>query len=40
MDWAEMLERMYLRWSQAQGYSTRILDRNTGVYTAFVKMIN
>ncbi len=30
MDWTEMLERMYLRWCQVQGYSTRILDRNTG----------
>ena len=30
MDWAEMLERMYLRWCQAQGYSSRILDRNAG----------
>ncbi|KAK9847175.1 hypothetical protein WJX84_001546, partial [Apatococcus fuscideae] len=30
MDWAEMLERMYLRWCQAQGYPARILDRNPG----------
>jgi peptide chain release factor 2 len=29
-DWAEMLERMYLRWAERQGYSTRILDRAQG----------
>jgi len=30
MDWAEMLERMYTRWAQAMGYSTRTLDRAAG----------
>ncbi len=25
-DWAEMLKRMYLRWSEKQGYSTSIVD--------------
>lgn len=26
-DWAEMLERMYLRWCDARGFSVRVLDR-------------
>eukprot|EP00887_Chlorella_sp_A99_P003255 scaffold9.g3255.t1 len=30
MDWAEMLERMYLRWAERQGYTTRTLDRAPG----------
>lgn len=29
-DWAEMLERMYLRWSESRGYKTDILDRTAG----------
>ena len=29
-DWAAMLERMYLRWADARGYKTEILDRTDG----------
>ena len=29
-DWAAMMERMYLRWADAQGYTTRITDRAVG----------
>ena len=29
-DWAAMLERMYLRWAEARGYQTEILDRTAG----------
>lgn len=29
-DWAEMLERMYLRWAEANGYETRVIDRSSG----------
>jgi peptide chain release factor 2 len=29
-DWAEMLERMYLRWAEMQGYETEILDKTEG----------
>ncbi len=29
-DWAEMLERMYLRWAERRGYKTDILDRTEG----------
>jgi peptide chain release factor 2 len=29
-DWAEMLERMYLRWAERQGYSAAILQRSNG----------
>ncbi|PSC68151.1 protease Do-like 9 [Micractinium conductrix] len=29
-DWAEMLERMYLRWAEAQGHTARLLDRQQG----------
>ena len=29
-DWAAMLERMYLRWAEAQGYETEILDMTEG----------
>lgn len=29
-DWAQMLERMYLRWAEASGYKTEVLDRSEG----------
>jgi peptide chain release factor 2 len=29
-DWAEMLERMYLRWCEVRGYETEILDTTEG----------
>lgn len=29
-DWAQMLERMYLRFSERQGWKTEIMDRNYG----------
>ena len=29
-DWAEMLERMYLRWAETRNYQTDILDRTDG----------
>ncbi len=29
-DWAAMLERMYLRWAEARGYRTEILDQTEG----------
>ncbi len=29
-DWAAMIERMYLRWADAQGFKTEILDRADG----------
>lgn len=29
-DWAEMLVRMYLRWSESSGYSTKMLDYQPG----------
>lgn len=29
-DWAEMLERMYLRWAERRGYSAEIADRTEG----------
>ncbi len=29
-DWAEMLERMYLRWADKNGFSADILDRSAG----------
>ncbi|EFJ43654.1 hypothetical protein VOLCADRAFT_106758 [Volvox carteri f. nagariensis] len=30
MDWAEMLERMYLRWAEQQGHGVRLVDRAPG----------
>ncbi|CAL5222319.1 g4663 [Coccomyxa viridis] len=30
MDWAEMLERMYLRWADKQGFRATIIDRSQG----------
>jgi peptide chain release factor 2 len=30
MDWAAMLERMYLRWAERRQYSVEILDRSAG----------
>lgn len=30
MDWAEMLERMYLRWAGQHGFKTEYLDRSLG----------
>ena len=29
-DWTQMLERMYLRWAEAQGFKSEILDRSEG----------
>jgi peptide chain release factor 2 len=29
-DWASMLQRMYLRWTEAQGYETELLDQTDG----------
>jgi peptide chain release factor 2 len=29
-DWAQMLERMYLRWAEAHGFRTETLDRSEG----------
>lgn len=29
-DWAQMLERMYLRWAEGQSFKTEILDRSEG----------
>jgi PCRF domain len=30
MDWAEMLQRMYTRWCEKRGYTTRVLDVSRG----------
>ena len=32
MDWAEMLERMYLRWADQQGFQANITDRSQGMW--------
>ncbi|MEI6290598.1 MAG: peptide chain release factor 2 [Chloroflexota bacterium] len=29
-DWAEMIQRMYLRWAETQGYKTEIIDMTEG----------
>jgi peptide chain release factor 2 len=29
-DWAEMLQRMYLRWAEAKGFETDVLDMSEG----------
>ena len=29
-DWAEMLLRMYLRWSEAQGFATELIEKSEG----------
>ena len=29
-DWAEMLERMYTRWADRQGFKVTLLDRSAG----------
>jgi len=29
-DWAEMLQRMYIRWAEARGYATEIMDSTPG----------
>jgi peptide chain release factor 2 len=29
-DWAQMLERMYLRWAEGRGFRTEVLDRSEG----------
>jgi peptide chain release factor 2 len=29
-DWAEMIQRMYMRWAEAQGFKTEILDTTLG----------
>lgn len=29
-DWAEMLERMYIRWAEQNGYSVELIDRSDG----------
>lgn len=30
MDWAQMIERMYLKWAELHGYKTQTLDRSEG----------
>ncbi|GAB4468539.1 MAG: peptide chain release factor 2 [Anaerolineae bacterium] len=30
MDWAEMLERMYLRWAESRGFKVQVIDRSEG----------
>lgn len=29
-DWADMLLRMYLRWAEAEGYKTEVIERSSG----------
>ncbi len=29
-DWAEMLQRMYVRWAEKAGHTTRVVDRQPG----------
>lgn len=31
-DWAEMLQRMYLRWAEKAGHTTRVVDRQPGEF--------
>lgn len=33
MDWAAMLERMYLRWAESSGYKTELIERSLGEET-------
>jgi peptide chain release factor 2 len=35
-DWAEMLERMYLRWADKQGFRVTLLERSEGAIAAAV----
>jgi len=30
MDWAQMLERMYLRWAEQNAYTSKLIERSTG----------
>lgn len=43
MDWAGMLERMYLRWAEKEGIKTNILDRSigeeAGIKTSVIEML-
>ena len=32
MDWAQMLERMYLRWADSQGFKSTVVDRLEGLH--------
>ena len=40
MDWAEMLERMYLRWADKQGFRATITDRIRGWYLAQINQMS
>ena len=35
MDWAQMLERMYLRWADSQGFKSAIVDRLEGLHVIY-----